>query len=128
MSASVMELTVCFHCTEATYRRKIPLKRFHPMWTLKAGLLTQTDEKRIESAELWIYRWMLRVSWTEHRTDESIPTELNTTRQLLSFVVRRKLSFFGHTIRDGGCELVVRDQGESEREAKAWKTKDVIQQ
>ena len=39
-------------------------------------------------------------------TDGSILTELNTTRQLLGFVVRRKLSFFGHTIRDGGCELV----------------------
>ena len=48
----------------------------------------------------------LRVSWTEHRTDDSILTELGTTRQLLGFVVRRKLSFFGHTIRDGGCELV----------------------
>ena len=35
-------------------------------WTLK-----KTDEKRMESAELWIYRRMLRVSWTEHRTDES---------------------------------------------------------
>ena len=33
-------------------------------WTLK-----KADEKRIESAELWIYRRMLRVSWTEHRTD-----------------------------------------------------------
>ena len=38
-------------------------------WTLK-----KADEKRIESAELWIYRRMLRVSWTEHRTDESILT------------------------------------------------------
>ena len=41
-----------------------------------------------------------------YRTDDSILTELGTTRQLLGFVVRRKLSFFGHTIRDGGCELV----------------------
>ena len=32
--------------------------------------------------------------------------QLNTTRQLLGFVVRRKLSFVGHTIRDGGCELL----------------------
>ena len=70
-------------------------------WTLK-----KADEKRIESAEKWIYRRMLRVSWTEHRTDESILTELNTTRQVLGFVVRRKLSYFGHTMRDGGCELV----------------------
>ena len=30
-------------------------------WTLK-----KADEKRIESAELWIYRRMLRISWTEH--------------------------------------------------------------
>ena len=65
----------------------------------------KADEKRIQSAELWIYRRMLRVSWTEHRTDESTLTELGTTRQLLGFVVRRKLYFFRHTIRDGGCEL-----------------------
>ena len=56
-------------------------------WTLK-----KADEKRVESAELWIYRWMYRVSWTERRTDQSILTELNTTRQLLGIVVRRKLS------------------------------------
>ena len=43
-------------------------------WTLK-----QADEKRINSAELWIYRRMLRVSCIEHRTDESILTELNIT-------------------------------------------------
>ena len=58
-------------------------------------ILKKADEKRIESAEMWIYRRMLRVSWTEHRTDESILLELNTTRQLLGFVVRRKLSYFG---------------------------------
>ena len=45
----------------------------------------KADEKMIESAELWIYHRMLRVSWTEHRT----------------VGLRR-----GHTIRGGGCELV----------------------
>ena len=67
---------------------------------------TNADEKRLESAELWIYRRMLRVSWTEHRPNQSILSELNTTRPFLGIVVRRKLSFFGHIIRDGGCELV----------------------
>ena len=65
-----------------------------------------SNQQYCQSAELWFYRRMLRVGWTEHRTDENILTELGTTRQLLGFVVRRKLSFFGHTIRDGGCELV----------------------
>ena len=81
------------------------------VWTVltfgaEAWTLTKADEKGIQSAEPWIYRRMLRVSWTEHRTYESILTELNPTRKLLGFVVRRKLAFFGHTIRDGGCELV----------------------
>ena len=70
-------------------------------WTL-----TKANQKRIESAELWIYRRMLRVSWTEHRTYESILRELHTKRQLLGFVLHRKLFFFGHTLRDGGCWLV----------------------
>ena len=32
--------------------------------------LTKADERRIESGELWMYRRMSRVSWTEHRTDQ----------------------------------------------------------
>ena len=81
------------------------------VWTVliygaEGWTLTKADEKRHESPELWIYRRMLRITCTEHRTDHIIPTELNTTRQLHGFVVCSKLSLFGHTIRDGGCELV----------------------
>ena len=77
------------------------------MWTVliydaEGWTLAKADEKRIESAELW----MLSSDCTVHRTDQGILTELNTTRHLFGFVVRLKLSFFGHTIRDGGCELV----------------------
>ena len=43
---------------------------------------------------------------TEKTKVGHILTELSTTRQLLVIVVRRKLSFFRYTIRDGGCELV----------------------
>ena len=55
------------------------------VWTVltygaEGWTLTKADEKRIQSAELWIYRRMLRVSWTEHRTDDCILTELGTTR------------------------------------------------
>ena len=63
-----MELLRSLVCTVLTYGAEC--------WTL-----TKADQKRIESADLWIYRRMLRVSWTEHRTDESILSELNTTMQ-----------------------------------------------
>ena len=81
------------------------------VWTVlvyvaEGWTLTKADEKRIESAELLIYRRMLPITLTEHRTDQRIPTEVNTTRQLLGFVLWRKLSFFGHIIRNDGFELV----------------------
>ena len=66
----------------------------------------KADEKRIQAAEMWIYPRMLRISWKERRTNESVMLQLNTTRQLLGFVLRRKLSYLGHTHREGGCELV----------------------
>ena len=83
------------------------------VWTVltygaEGWTLTKADEKRIQSAELWIYRRMLRVSWTEHSLEQATASSrsLAPQRQLLGFVVRRKLSFFGYTIRDCGCELV----------------------
>ena len=36
-------------------------------WTLK-----KDDERRLEAAEMWCYRRMLRISWTEKRTNKSI--------------------------------------------------------
>ena len=58
------------------------------VWTVltygaEGWTMTKANEKRSASAELCIYRRMLRVCWTEHRTQESILRELNTTRQLL---------------------------------------------
>ena len=46
-------------------------------WTLK-----KEDERRLEAAEMWGYRRMLRISWTEKRTNKSILNELQTRREL----------------------------------------------
>ena len=40
-------------------------------WTLK-----QDDQNRIHAVEMWLYRRLLRVSWKEKRTNESILEEL----------------------------------------------------
>ena len=48
-------------------------------WTLRADELS-----KINAAELWFYRRLLRVSWKDRRTNVSILTELNTKRILLA--------------------------------------------
>jgi len=63
-------------------------------WTLR-----KEDRKRISAFEMTTYRRMLRVSWIEHRTNESILEELQPERRLLEVVMNRKLGYFGHMIR-----------------------------
>ena len=41
---------------------------------------------------------MLRVSWVERRTNDSILEEIGKTRELLRMIRRRQLGFLGHTL------------------------------
>ena len=68
--------------------------------------LSTANEKKLMAAEQWIYRRMLRVSWKERRTNESIFEEIGEAPGLLPQVVKNKLSYFGHTCREGGCKIV----------------------
>ena len=70
-------------------------------WTLK-----KDDERRLEAAEMWCYQRMLRISWTEKRTNKSILNELQTRRELLAQIIKRKMAFFRHACRNNKCNLV----------------------
>lgn len=63
-------------------------------WTLKINTMN-----RLEAFEMWCYRRMLRVSWTEHVTNESVLQRLHKARELLEIIKRRKLEYFGHVLR-----------------------------
>ena len=71
----------------------------------EASRLSTANEKKLMAAEQWIYRRMLRVSWKERRTNESIFEEIGGAPGLLPQVVKNKLPYFGHTCR-GGCQIV----------------------
>ena len=70
-------------------------------WTLRADELN-----KINAAELWFYRRLLRVSWTDKRTNESILKELNTKRLLLSEIEKRRLKYVGHAVRHRKTSLM----------------------
>ena len=42
------------------------------LYGAEALTLQVRDERKIQSAEMWFWGRMIRVSWTEHHTDESI--------------------------------------------------------
>ena len=50
-------------------------------WTLYSE-----DKKYIDAFEMWCHRRLLRISWTQHKTNEWILQELNVERELLGRV------------------------------------------
>jgi len=59
-------------------------------WTIKAS-----DSNRLSAFEMDMYQRMMRISWTEHRTNKSILEELKPTCCFLAEVKRRKFQHFG---------------------------------
>ena len=55
--------------------------------------------KRLEAFEMWCFRRMLRIPWTDHILNESVLDFLDRDRELLKMVKRRKVSYFGHMVR-----------------------------
>ena len=68
--------------------------------------LKKDDERRLEVAEMWCYRRLLRKDGRIKRTNKSILDELQTRRELLAQIIKRKMAFFGHACRNNECNLV----------------------
>lgn len=60
----------------------------------------------IEAFVMFGCRKMVKVSWTEYRTNESVTKELNVKRSLLLDIKRRKLTYSDHVTR---VDFLLRD-------------------
>ena len=61
-------------------------------WTLK-----KAEHRRIDAFELWCWRRLLRVPWTERRSNQSILKEINPESSSEGLML--KLQYFSHLIR-----------------------------
>lgn len=76
-------------------------------WTIK-----KADANRINAFEMWVYRRILRIPWTAHRTNESVLQELNINTRLSTIINRNILRYFGHiTRRKEGMERLIVEGG-----------------
>ena len=61
-------------------------------WTIK-----KAEHQRIDVFELWCWRRLLRVPWTERNSNQSILKEISSEYSLEGLIV--KLQYFGHLIQ-----------------------------
>ena len=70
-------------------------------WTITSDI-----EKKIEAAEMWFIRRMLRISWAEKKTNVNVLREGNVQRSLFKTIRKRQMEFLGHVCRRRGLEFL----------------------
>ena len=76
------------------------------MYGCESWTITEEIRKRIEAFEMWCYRRMLKIKWTDRVTNEEVLRRAGVSeKQLFTIVCRRKLKFAGHIIRGSSGEM-----------------------
>ena len=63
-------------------------------WTIK-----KAEHQRIDAFRLWCWRRLLRVPWTERRSNQSILKEISPEYSLKGLMLKVKLQTFGHLMQ-----------------------------
>ena len=88
------------------YCRSRPFFFFNLTYGCECWTITSDIEKKIEAAEMWFIRRMLRISWTEKKTNVNVLREGNVQRSLLKTIRKRQMEFLGHVCRRRGLEFL----------------------
>ena len=69
------------------------------MYGCESWPIKKAEHRRIAAFELWCWRRLLRVPWTEKRFRQSILKEISPGCSLEGLMLKLKLQYFGHLMR-----------------------------
>ena len=76
------------------------------LYGCEAWNISNAMHRKIEAAEMWFLRRMLRISWTEHATNQSVLERAGTRREMMRTIRQKQLRFLGHVMREGKLENI----------------------
>ena len=79
-------------------------------WTLR-----KEEIRRIEACEMWLWRKLMKVKWSDKKTNEEVLQMVNEQRSIVTKIVNRKKNWVGHVLRGEG---LLRDVMEGRMEGK----------
>ena len=86
------------------------------LYGCESWAMTKADRRRIDAFELWCWRRVLRISWTDRVTNKTVLTRASPKMSLKAMALKLKpltiqtvwsmlkLSYFGHVLRANGME------------------------
>jgi hypothetical protein len=66
------------------------------LYDAESWILRRVDQKHLESFEMWCWRRMEKVSWTDHVRNGEVLRRVKTDRNVLHVIKRRKDNWIGH--------------------------------
>ena len=69
------------------------------MYGCKSWTVKKAEHQRIDAFELWCWRRLLRVPWTERRSNQSTLKEISPGCSLEGMMLKLKLQYFGHVMQ-----------------------------
>jgi hypothetical protein len=69
------------------------------MYGCESWTLNETEEKRIEALEMYIYRRMLWIAWTQKMKNSEVLHKMEKEVELLHSIKKRKIEYLGHVLR-----------------------------
>jgi hypothetical protein len=80
-------------------------------WTLR-----KEEVNRLNAFEMWLWRRMEKISWTEKKSNEEVLQMVGEKRKLVEVIVQRKKRWIGHILRgDGLMKEVMEGKMEGKR-------------
>jgi len=70
------------------------------MYGCESWTVRKAEHRRIDAFELWCWRRLLRVPWTAGRSNQSILKEISPGCSLEGLMLKLKLQYFGHLMRN----------------------------
>jgi hypothetical protein len=61
-------------------------------------MLRAADQKYLKSFEMWCWRRMEKISWTDHVRNEEVLLRVNEQRTILQEIRKRKANWIGHIL------------------------------
>jgi hypothetical protein len=62
---------------------------------------------RLNAFEMWIWRKIEKVSWSDHKTNAEVLKSVEERTCLVDTIVKRKKMWIGHVLREGGLLIDV---------------------
>ena len=72
------------------------------------GTIKKAEHQRTDAFELWCWRRLLRVPWTERRSNQSTLKEISPGCSLEGLMLKLKLQYFGHLMRRADSEKTLK--------------------